>query len=129
MNNIQSLPVPATRTGRLIYAFVTLVLPIICFVLSFDNPLYPDWQSGRLSDYANIMLDGPVSQLFYPFILYASICMALLLVSPSRFSQSFIVRLGIYTGTILALQSSILVGIALFVDEPWFSFRIWVQEG
>ncbi len=51
-----------------------------------------------------------MTPFFAPFLAYAAACLGLLLLRP-QFARSFIVRLGIYGGTILALQYVILVGL------------------
>jgi hypothetical protein len=100
------LPVPESRWERVLYLLIVIGLPIICFTLS--DVLKPEWQSGKFSDYVTLMLLPGVSIFFFPFIAYAMLCMALLLIAPERFAPRFIVRFGIYTGTVLALQYSIL---------------------
>jgi hypothetical protein len=51
---------------------------------------------------------------FFPFLIYAVNCLILLLIAPERYAQHFIVRLGIYTGTLLALQYAILTAATEF---------------
>jgi hypothetical protein len=104
----ETSPVPIALSMRLLYAIVTVILPIVSFALAF-NDFGPEWQSGKLGDYTQIMLGGEVSQIFYPFLAYSIISMVLLLISPLRFSKYFIVRLGIYTGVVLSLQYAILL--------------------
>ncbi|MCP4411257.1 MAG: hypothetical protein GY808_01600 [Gammaproteobacteria bacterium] len=116
MNEMRSLPIPIpipiSWSGRLLYACVTIVLPIASFILAFDGNFGPEWQSGKFSDYTGIMFEGTVSRIFYPFLAYSIISMFFLLVSPLRFSKYFIVRLGIYSGIILSLQYAILLSIS-----------------
>lgn len=100
------LPVPESRWERALYALIVVALPIICFSLS--DILKPEWQTGKFSDYTTLMLLPGVSIFFFPFLLYAMVCMALILIVPERFAPSFIVRFGVYTGTLLALQYAIL---------------------
>jgi hypothetical protein len=96
-----------------------IIVPIVSFYLASDNgPDAPTWQNGQPSAYANIMLGNTGSAIFYPFLAYSMLCMLLLLVSPRRFARVFIVRLGIYTGVVLALQYTILLGMA--VDDNLF---------
>ncbi len=116
------MPIPEPRSRRLLYAIVTIVLPIVCFALAYRG-VGPDWQSGRLADYTMIMLGGEVSKIFYPFLLYSMLCMLLLLISLRRFSRYFIVRFGIYSGVVLSLQFAVITGISLFHLEDLFD--VW----
>ena len=105
------LPVPRSIGGRLLYALVTVALPIPCFLLA--DLLKPDWQSGRPNDYAAILLGTSVSPYFAPFLAYAVLCLLLLLIAPRRFSCFLAVRLGIYGGFVMALQYVVLLVVAL----------------
>ncbi len=103
--------VPTSKGERFLYAFVAIVMPIISFAITYDDILNPDWQDGQLTSYVGILLGGTVSRYFFPFLIYAMIAFGLLLLSPKRFSRSFFIRLGIYTGIVLALQYVILLGL------------------
>ncbi len=107
VDEIKSLPVPESRWERVLYALIVIVLPVVCFSLS--DELKPDWQSGQLSDYAALLLIPQVAWFFFPFLVYSVVCLLLLLVAPQRFVAHFVVRFGIYTGAVLALQYVILV--------------------
>ena len=103
--------VPDSLEGKLLIAFITIVIPIICFAIARDSnlPLATDaWQSGP-ERYPEILLGRDTTTYFYPFALYGMVSVVVLLVSPGRFSRYFLVRLGIYTGTILALQYMLLL--------------------
>ena len=91
--------------------FTGVVLPIICFAISL--PDQPEWQSGNLQDYAQLLLSHKPSVPLYPFLLYNMTCMTLLVFAPGRFVKSFVVRFGIYTGVLLALQYWVVFVIAL----------------
>jgi hypothetical protein len=55
--------------------------------------------------------------MFFPLLAYSIVCYLLLLYKPSRFSQLFIVRAGIYTGVLLALHYSSVV-LIYSLNEP-----------
>ncbi|MCP4141368.1 MAG: hypothetical protein GY755_13975 [Chloroflexi bacterium] len=103
--------VPASKWERILYAFITIAMPIISFAITYDDILNPDWQDGHISSYAGILLGGTVSRYFFPFLIYAIIAFGLLLFAPKGFSRSFFIRLGIYTGGILALQYVIILSV------------------
>ena len=105
-----STPFPNTWWGRASYVLFLVVLPAFSF-FSIEL-LKPDWQTGKLSDYAILFLFPEASLLFFPLLAYSIVCYLLLLFQPTRFARSFVVRLGIYVGALLALQYSILVMIA-----------------
>jgi len=111
MDKTQDLPIPSSWPGRLLYGYVAILMPIASFIITFQDIFHPDWQSGRICDYTQIMLGGTVSRYFYPFLVYSMVCMLLLLISPG-FSKYFIIRLGIYTGIILSFQFSMLLSIS-----------------
>jgi hypothetical protein len=83
---------------------------LICFLIGY--PLGPDWQSGALSAYAELLLMRRASIPWYPLLLYNMTCMTLMGADPVHFSRSFIVRFGIYSGVLVALQYWVLFGIA-----------------
>lgn len=111
MDKTQDLPIPSSWPGRLLYGYVAILMPIASFLITFQDGYYPDWQSGRICDYTQIMLWGTVSRYYYPFLAFSMVCMLLLLISPG-FSKYFIIRLGMYTGIILSFQYSILLSIS-----------------
>ena len=94
MNDTPNTPIPPAWPGRVLYGLITIVLPIASFALAFDGGLGPEWQSGQVSDYAMLMLHGPVSLFFSPFLAYAMLSMLLLLIAPGRFASRFAVRFG-----------------------------------
>jgi hypothetical protein len=97
--------------ARIIYLFTGILLPLWCFIVAFGGcPDEPTWQSGLFSDYVTFLLSGPVHYAFYPFLLYSLISLSLLLINPNYFISFFAVCFGIYTGIILALQFSIIMG-------------------
>ncbi|MCP4924136.1 MAG: hypothetical protein GY915_08950, partial [bacterium] len=93
--------VPTSKGERFLYAFIAIVMPIISFAITYDDILNPDWQDGHLTSYAGILLGGTVSRYFFPFLIYAMLAFGLLLFAPKRFSKSFFIRLGVYTGILL----------------------------
>ncbi|MBK9925591.1 MAG: hypothetical protein IPP66_09895 [Anaerolineales bacterium] len=101
-----SLPVPLMWWGRVLYGlFVTITTALAFWGTDFFKP---EWQDGQFKSYLTLFLFPEASLLFILLLAYSIICYLLLLVAPARFSESFIVRLGIYTGAFLALQYSII---------------------
>lgn len=109
-----SLPFPKAAWGRVVYAAYVTVLPAVAFWgIGLSRP---EWQSGHFSAYLALFLSSEVSLVFFFLLAYSVICYSFLLISPTRFSQSFFIRSGIYTGTLLALQYSILA-LMYFLNE------------
>src|SRR4029453_834991 len=64
-----------------------------------------------------LLLFPEASLLFFVLLVYSIACYCLLLIDPARYSQILLIRLGIYTGVVLAIQYSILSGLFLFTDS------------
>jgi len=87
---------------RTVAIFTGIVLPIVCFSLSFV--LMPWWQSGDLSAYVGILMSPWAAWPFYPLLLYSMVCMLLTILAFQRAAQQFVIKLGLYTGIALSLQ-------------------------
>ena len=104
---------PLSTFVRAACAVGGIVLPAICLLLNAAfNPLAPEWQTGMWSARVKLLLAAEVIWLFYPFLLYAMASLALLLYDPLRWATSAWVRLGIYTGAVLALHHTLLAAVA-----------------
>ncbi|MCI0551608.1 MAG: hypothetical protein L0287_11690 [Anaerolineae bacterium] len=107
------------------YGLFITVLPVFSFWAA--ELLKPEWQSGDLSDYIILLLFPEASPLFFPLLAYSIICYLLLLIAPTRYSSLSLIRYGIYTGTILALQYSIILLLYLLDTRYSFSFfLLWL---
>lgn len=108
-------PFPDSRWGKLAYGLFIVVMPILAF---WATDLFkPEWQTGKFSDYLILLLFPEASLLFFLLLAYSIICYVLLLIDPTRCSQMFFVRLGIYTGVLLALHYTILSCLFFFSDS------------
>jgi hypothetical protein len=117
-------PFPKPWWGKLLVALLVTALPTFSFFAI--ELLKPEWQSGKLSDYVILFLFPEASLLFFPLLAYSIVCYLLLLYAPARYSSSFWVRLGVYSGVLLALQYSIALFL-YFVDLRVFAFLlVWV---
>ena len=96
---------------RVLFGFFVVAAPIFNF--SFIELLKPEWQDGNFSSYIELFLLPEASFWFFPLLAYAVLSYILLLWDTDRYAKSIIIRLGIYTGTFLALQYSLLTMIAL----------------
>lgn len=117
-----TLPFPKQSWGRLLYALLIIAIPIIAFV-GVDATRPDWWQSGELYTYVELVLSPEASLLFFVLLAYSVICYLLLLISPTQYAHSFIVRFGIYSGALLILQYSI-IGSVLLVSLTSFNVLI-----
>jgi hypothetical protein len=98
---------PKPWWGRLLYGLFVTAMPAFSFwAIQF---LKPEWQNGDLSAYLTLLLFPEASLLFFPLLAYSIISYLLLLLDLARYSESFVIRFGIYTGVLLALQYCIIV--------------------
>jgi len=119
-----SLPFPKTWWGRVLYGLFITFLPVLSFTAV--ESLKPAWQTGRLPDYVILFLFPEASLFFFPLLAYSIVCYLLLLFMPTRFAGSFVVRVGIYTGVVLALQYSILVLMYSLDSYIYVIILIWI---
>ncbi|HNO94780.1 MAG TPA: hypothetical protein PKJ84_11450 [Anaerolineales bacterium] len=101
---------------RILFGLFIVAAPIFNF--SFIELMKPEWQDGRFISYIYISLLPEASLAFFPLLLYAILSYLLVLWDSEQFADSLIIRLGIYGGTLLALQYSILSLIATFSLSP-----------
>ncbi len=109
------LRIVAKLATVVILMYAGVILPAICFEMGF--PERPHWQSGNLGDFAALLLSHKPSLVIYPFLLYNVTCMGMLIVRRDRSSEFFVVRFGIYTGVVLALQYWVIFSLAFPGDQ------------
>ncbi len=118
-----SLPFPNAWWGRALYGLFVTVLPAFSFWAT--ELLKPEWQDGELRSYIILLLFPEASLLFFPLLAYSIICYLLLLLRPTHFAGSFVIRCGIYTGVLLALQYSVLM--VFLLDASLYIFiLVWI---
>ncbi|MBK9779680.1 MAG: hypothetical protein IPP55_06490 [Anaerolineales bacterium] len=107
---------PLSTVQKFLYGFIVIAAPIFNF--SLIELMKPEWQDGRFTSYLYLFLLPEASWVFFPLLLYAVLSYLLLLWDSEQFADSIIIRLGIYGGTFLALQYSILSFITTFSPSP-----------
>jgi hypothetical protein len=120
-----SLPFPLVWWGRVLYGLFVTVLPVFSFWAT--DLLKPEWQAGKLQDYLILLLFPEASLLFFPLLTYSIVCYLLLLIEPTRFSGSFIVRAGIYTGVLLSLHYSVVVLLYSLDEYIYVIIPVWIS--
>lgn len=118
-----SSPFPRAWWGRALYGAYVILFPSLCF--ASIELLKPEWQTGRFGDYVILLLFPEASWIFFILLAYSVTCYLLVLYMPDRFARSFLVRAGIYTGVLLALQYTVLVMFANNASVFWL-LLIWI---
>jgi len=106
--------VPDSLLEQILHFLLMAVLPGLDFL--FSSFLAPEWQSGKFNDYVALLLSVRVSYVFFPLLIYAIVAFVLLITNPQKYAPKFVIRLGIYTGVLLALQYTILATITLSIS-------------
>ncbi len=117
------LPVPQSIFWRISQAFVVTLLTLAAFTVIVI--LKPEWQDGKFSSYVALMLSPEASWIFAPLLGYSVLSLLFLLAAPLKWAPVFWVRLGIYTGVLLALQFTALALLALEATF-WLALLVWV---
>jgi len=114
-----------------ICAIAGIVLPIGWFVsMNANYADGPEVWPGNFTRYLVPMLCPQVFWPFLPFVGFGMVSMGLALGSVRRFAGSFVVRFGLMTGTILALQYAAILAVLLgYVEEPSSPSRLGFGEG
>ncbi|MEM9415953.1 MAG: DUF6688 family protein [Planctomycetota bacterium] len=96
---------------RTCYVVFGVVIPLGTFSLaevSHSTPasgvLFVDWQSGEWYDQAAMLMGGPGAWPFYPLLMFASLCLFLLVINPKVFGRKWVVGIGLILGLVLGLQ-------------------------
>lgn len=100
-----SLPFPTAWWGKILYGLFLTVIPTFSFWVV--PALGPEWQDGKFTSYLILTLFPEASIFFILLLIYSIVSYLFLLARPIQYSQSIIIRVGIYTGVLLALQFSL----------------------
>lgn len=119
-----SLPFPTSGWGRILYGLFITLLPAFSFVATYL--IQPEWQNGQLGSYIILLLLPKASWWFLPLLAYSILCYLLLLLASTRYSQVFVVPVGIYTGVLLALHYSILTLIYALDEKAYVIALVWI---
>lgn len=84
----------------IVLTFAGIVLPAICFSMGF--PETPTWQSGQRTAYAELLLSRKASLPMVPLLGCCMISLGLAVWRPVRWRDHPLVRLGVFSGVVLA---------------------------
>ena len=117
-------PVPGSALAKLCYGLFISLMPFLAF---WATELFkPEWQNGEFSAYLTLFLSPSASLLFFFLLAYSILCYSLVLIDSGRYSPFYFIRLGIYTGVLLAFQYSILAGLFFFNRSSAPFFLLWI---
>jgi hypothetical protein len=102
-----SLPFPKQTWGRILYGLFLTLIPAFSFWIV--PAIGPEWQDGKFTSFVTLSLYPEASVFFILLLIYSVVSYLFFLVKPFRYSHSLIIRIGIYTGVILALQFSLVM--------------------
>jgi hypothetical protein len=113
----------AAMPGVLRFAgvYAGVLVPAVCLLWSIAGyPGGPDWQSGRLGDYAKLFLSARSGWPFFPLLVYSMYGMLLVCGSPrpAWYARRFAVRFAVYTGVVLAAQFTVIMFLSVALDGP-----------
>jgi hypothetical protein len=109
--NVMGRPMRLFHKGFLFYTAV--VLPVLCHLLTLiELPNEPTWQSEDMADKLVFILSPMQGFPLLPFLGFSTVCMAVVLVSESRYAFHSVVRFGLLTGFFVCLFYAIIFGIA-----------------
>jgi len=95
-------------------AIAGLLIPLGSFITARGgSPLSPDWQDGEPFALIRVQLESKVAWPFFPLLAFSMCGMFSALFLPRKAAKSRVVRVGVYSGVVLAAQYSIIMGFAL----------------
>ncbi len=97
-----------------VLAMVGILLPNGCFALTFNRYFGgPEFQRGKWFDRLTLVPGVAASWPFAPLLFAATFALAVLIISPHRVAQSWLLRWALYSGAILAAQYTLIQAIAM----------------
>jgi hypothetical protein len=97
---------------KAVYAFAGIILPLVAFACASPSGNWAadtPWKSGDFWVYATLVLKWPAVWPFYPLLLFSMAALGLFLWDRARYTAYLVVRLGLYSGVVLALQFAWLI--------------------
>jgi hypothetical protein len=113
-----------------VLALAGILLPMGCFVASLNRyPGAPDYQQGKWSDYLTLVPSVRASWPFAPLLFASTFALAIFVIAPQRVLQSWLLRLALFSGAILAAQYTLIQAIAFAEPAAPLSVATFVAVG
>jgi hypothetical protein len=105
------------HVSRVLGIIYGLIGPAFIVFIAASTPMTPlnvDWQSGDLKDYVGTMLAGRAMWAFYPFLIWAYVAYAAVMIQPIKVGRMWWARAGLLFGCILGLQYQLIICLNFF---------------
>ena len=84
---------------RIGLGFYGILLPIACNLIALGGlPEQPEWQSGEFSDKLGFVLQGQCGWPIFPFLIFAMVCLGVVIRNEANAFAKAWVRIGIFSG-------------------------------
>lgn len=110
---LESAQTRRSKSARGMLLVTGIVFPAICLLLLTASEPRATWQSDQLHAYASFLLSGKIPLAFWPFVAYSTVCFGCFLFRRALARRYLVVRLGVYTGILLAMQYCLISGIVV----------------
>ncbi|MEO0475164.1 MAG: DUF6688 family protein, partial [Planctomycetota bacterium] len=117
---------PVSRTIGFLFGMVGPALMVVLAGSSPMRPLNVEWQSGELRDYIGVMLAGRAMWAFYPFLIWAYVAFAAVMIAPVIVARQWWARAGLWLGCALGLQYQLIVGLHLMGFSEEFFIALFI---
>ena len=108
--------------AKVLLVYVTVVIPVMSFAMTWNElPEPPEWQSGDLYAWLSFFLMGRIAYVFFPLLIYAVVCLLLVLFQRQRFGKLILIRGGVYSGVLLGLHFSMVFTVAVTEAPTWLA--------
>lgn len=95
-------PFATSMNVRMGLAFYGILVPIACHLITVHGaPESAEWQSGELSDKLSFVLSGRCGWPVFPFLIFAMVCLGMVVRDETRAFAKPWVRYGVFSGTIV----------------------------
>jgi len=99
---------------RIFHFGTAIVLPVVCFLISIKQyPPGPEWKREKWSDYLGMIPTASVGWSFYPLLAFSMLAALETILQPLKAVARLHVRVGLFTGIVLAYQYSFIQIVSL----------------
>lgn len=114
---------------RLFFAWATVVVPTVCFVIVLSNLHLAIWQSPGLDAWIQLLVDRPGATGFAPIAAMVVLLCAAITFRPGEWVSRWYWRALIVVGILLGVQYTFLLPATWLIESPWpdviVAYREW----